>query len=624
MSSTEVPLVSFESDGEAAVLDYNVPQTRSYPATGTTVLDIPNNWFSPKDSRDIPTKRILDDLDSEAISRRVTDALNSTTFDPILPIMGGPDPMRNRGVSTAVSNMVRHDDQSQPIRRVRTQLRNEGLDEDTINTIIDTIQPEIRGGGSGSRSITDGGTIASVASLSQSELLDHIESRDHLSTISYMTQIRSVRPADIVDQLEKGKLSMLRRTLYGEFELQFVPLPQRPQPRLCLLETYRISNYLGNYGAGRTVETFPLFPGEETTITVESHREHERQRQEASSIFDSFTRESATEFEHQVQEEMGSTTRFEVSSGTEVGMNQSVGATVPVKGIPIGAEAGVEMSSSIESSFMREDTANRVTNAVDRHATSATSKREVNVETSESTTERVGERTATERRIENINVSRTLNIVFRELNQEYVTLFHLVDVKLCYYTGDPNATQVIPLYRMDNLLEDVLDSSEEVDGTPVTTLVRRRVINELNHLFDYADNEHSFIEAVTRNDETYHRIRKDMTTQYRDEATGTTISAPGIIYGATKNTLGTGGVIVEALLGHGEGLDSYSIGLQREAVKARERENELSQEMVARSELARNIINVSDIERGTEMANRFAKVFPPIATKDRRENGDET
>ena len=71
----------------------------------------------------------------------------------------------------------------------------------------------------------------------------------------------------------------------------------------------------------------------------------------------------------------------------------------------------------------------------------------------------------------------------------------------------------------------------------------------------------------------YLRMRKDYTSTFIDEASGTRITVPGVIMSANTHIPGTEGVIVEALLGHGDGLDSYSHGLQEQAVRARELEN---------------------------------------------------
>jgi hypothetical protein len=68
----------------------------------------------------------------------------------------------------------------------------------------------------------------------------------------------------------------------------------------------------------------------------------------------------------------------------------------------------------------------------------------------------------------------------------------------------------------------------------------------------------------------------------------------------------TEGIIVEALLGQGEGLDTYSKGLQEQAVRAKTIENDRQDAAVQREKLAQSVI----AEEATTKADLFAKVFP--------------
>ena len=49
---------------------------------------------------------------------------------------------------------------------------------------------------------------------------------------------------------------------------------------------------------------------------------------------------------------------------------------------------------------------------------------------------------AIEREIENINLSRTLNFVFRQMNQKFVTMLHLTDVRVAFFNGDGAPAQL--------------------------------------------------------------------------------------------------------------------------------------------------------------------------------------
>lgn len=213
------------------------------------------------------------------------------------------------------------------------------------------------------------------------------------------------------------------------------------------------------------------------------------------------------------------------------------------------------------------------------------------------------------REIENVNVSRTLNLVFRQMNQEFITLFHLVDFRLAYTNGYPQSYREVPLSKMEDLLDEVLVGT--ASGTDVREKVEGNIVDSLKKIHDYRDSVQSdFVVQETRDGYTYRRVDTDKTMTYTDEATDTEITVPGIITAATKNTLRTDGVIVEALLGKGEGLDAYSQGLQTESVRQRRLENDLREAEVKRNDLARTIVEDGD----TDAAELFAQVFPEPAS----------
>jgi hypothetical protein len=65
-----------------------------------------------------------------------------------------------------------------------------------------------------------------------------------------------------------------------------------------------------------------------------------------------------------------------------------------------------------------------------KHAAQASAKRDVQVNNDYTSKVETGEETSIEREIQNINVGRTLNFAFRQMNQEFVSILHLVDVRL--------------------------------------------------------------------------------------------------------------------------------------------------------------------------------------------------
>ena len=58
------------------------------------------------------------------------------------------------------------------------------------------------------------------------------------------------------------------RSMGGSLRLRFVKMPEDPEPRLILVETYKLTSFPGDYGAGTTIKTFSLLPKEETEISI--------------------------------------------------------------------------------------------------------------------------------------------------------------------------------------------------------------------------------------------------------------------------------------------------------------------------------------------------------------------
>jgi hypothetical protein len=205
---------------------------------------------------------------------------------------------------------------------------------------------------------------------------------------------------------------------------------ESPRPRIYLIETYRLSSFLGSYGAGQVAKTFTLLPGEKTRISVKTFTKTEQQRKSASSILDSSTEESADEFEPSLQEETSNTDAcqetFEYHAEAEANASWGFGSAKVSGGVKGGTNAA------------REEFAKNVSNSVNKHAAKASAKRDIQINTSYEVKEETGEETSIEREIENINLSRSLNFVFRQMNQEFISPLHLVDVRVAFSTATPS------------------------------------------------------------------------------------------------------------------------------------------------------------------------------------------
>lgn len=393
--------------------------------------------------------------------------------------------------------------------------------------------------------------------------------------------------------------------------------------RLIIAEQYQLSSYLGNYGAGRTLKTFSLLPGEKTKISVRTYSQDETTSKSASSILDSFTETSAEDFQKSMETEQSDQTAYKESFNYKVGVQAkaswgfgSAAATAEVSGGTNGA---------------REEFAKNITNAVQKHAASASSKRDVQINTSYETKSTTSEENSIVRDIQNINVSRTLNFVFRQMNQEFITLLHLTDVRIGFFELKSvivdGVEDEVPVYReatlpqLDALLMDVIVPEKHAE-------VRAAILHQLMHIFDYQDRHHCFVEDVVMKDaqgndipySNYLRVKKDYQSQYTD-VSGNHITVNGIIIAANKHVLRTEGVVVEAILGQGNALDDYSENLQKEAIQAKKLSNDLLIKQIKRESLAQQI--VTDVR--SDRADVYAKVFaaPAEATTSTTEAAAE-
>jgi hypothetical protein len=405
-----------------------------------------------------------------------------------------------------------------------------------------------------------------------------------ISTLPAGHLVTALDPNEVASMLQAGRRLSLFTSMYGTPRHKYLSEPAKPTPTILLVETYRLASYLGIYGAGRVVKTFSLLPGERTKISVRTFLKSEEDRKNASSILDSCTEESAIDFEETVADEQSSKETFEKSFQyyAEAEAKASWGfGSAKVKG---GVKGG--------SNSAREEFAKNTTTVTNKHAQKASAKRDVQINTSYEVKETEEEETSTEREIENINLSRTLNFVFRQMNQEFVTVLSLVDVRVAFFNGYPETRREVALYDLDALLEEYILPANRAQ-------VRQEIQNELDTILDFQGNvQTGFVasRSITQG-ATYLRVDTQRTSIFTDPITGTSVTVPGIILSVTRNVMRTEGVIVEALLGVGDALDEYATSLQKLEVQRRRAEAASVQAQSDRAELLNDLVRNGDETR---------------------------
>ena len=405
------PLLELDPDGTPTVLAYSLPEPTTYRGRHIIQLDYPESSFTNKaktHTNKAETQSAADEPSSDALPR-LQEALKQAYlhgyFDPqhFPNVLGGNDEISLQGIQFA--------------------LRDLG--------VVDTryTKPQIASG---------------------SAILETY-------TIEFSQAAQT-----ILDYSRGGKRLTFYRDLSGQTNYRFIHYRSAIKPSLLLVEYYRLTSFTSEYGAGRTIKTFSLLPGEKTRIKIRSFRRSELTMKQSSSIVDSTSQETETEFMKSIlheqgnQDDINSSYEYRAETGAEASGSWGWG------------NASVEASGGISgvTNSSRNEFGKNVSDAVTQNVARASSKRDIHIDTAMDYHRTEEEEDSIERTLENVNVSRTLNFAFRQLNQEYITLLHLVDVRVAFYNGQPESTYEVPLSDLDRLLKqyvvpqgDVIDSS---------------------------------------------------------------------------------------------------------------------------------------------------------------------
>jgi hypothetical protein len=440
---------------------------------------------------------------------------------------------------------------------------------------------------------------------------DHTGAAIVASNKKISTSLSGIKIDEVSQQLKAGSKLNIYRNMFGELTSNYIPIkPTVIRPRIVLVETYKLSTFLGSYGAGRTIKTFSLLPGEKTKLSIKTYHKTESTRNEASSILDSFTKESSEDFEESVSSENSAKQNqeesFEYHAEAEASASWGWGDAKVSSGVKGGSNAS------------REEFSKNVQNATSKHANKASAKRDVQINTNSEVKEQAGEETEIVREIENINVSRTLNFVFRQMNQEFITLLHLTDLRLAFFNGEGQAKVEFTLPELDQLIEEYI-----VDDSAKRKEVKDSILNQLLFIKDYKDNQPNgvdefgvatnkpFIQKKELTDinnnkvAEYYQFSKDQYSKYTDQ-NRREIIVEGIIISSKRNVMRTDGVIVDSILGQGDALDKYSQCLQEETIREKQLSNALKEKEIARQELAASLIQNGE----TDKTKLFALLYP--------------
>lgn len=446
--------------------------------------------------------------------------------------------------------------------------------------------------------------------------------RDHHSAKS---AIADLDPQVFLTNWIMGRRLDLVRRKRGRFAYRFIPAPlEAPAARLMLVETYRLSAFLGDVGQGQVVRTFSLMPGENASFSVSTFKETTTTAQSASSIFDSYNQSAQDSFERA----LGTDNSTETSEAAELDFYADADVKERWGTGNADVSAGLSGSGSISHSNFYQQT----TNAVRSHAAEASSARNVEVDTSYTVQTAENRQTSLTREVRNINNGRTLDLIFRQLGQEYLTLLHLVDLRVGYYDPTPGSFRAVALSELDGLLDAVL-----VDDAALKLTYKQTIINQAYAVASQREVNGSSSFIVCRDRSTGALIPEPnlaaitagqafavdancVTDYYYPQRSDVVLKVAGIVMAHTEAVMRTDNVVAEAWVGASVALDPFSQGLQIQQLQRGKTENDFRAAEAAKLDQANAIVAAGDQAK----AAVYAQVFPAPRVNNNVLYADET
>lgn len=385
--------------------------------------------------------------------------------------------------------------------------------------------------------------------------------------------------------------------IMGNQKIEFRQQPASAVPRLTVIEHYRVNTYLGDYGAGETVKTFTLLPGEKTTISIKSYKQTTQSKKDYQNVIDSLTKDSTQELEKMLQ--IDSLQSHTESGGYNMASQSGSGLNIPLFGGKGAASFSSSSSNGVTMNGLRAENIKLLANAISKQVQKSVVSRKLDINTETSTSETTSTETSIVRILENINKSRVLNFVFRQLNQELITITYLDDVSFVYTNGYEETKQVVKVDGLLALLKSIFNNTTDADN------VFKDIVDQYYSVYDYTGTRQTFYEKRTENVYDSATGSVKFTEDYFRKNTGLSMTAEGItvngiIKSVESRVLPTDSVIVDALLGQGEALDCFNLKLQDAAVVQANLEN------VAKQQAIDIIEGLTD---ATEKATLYKKVF---------------
>jgi hypothetical protein len=385
-------------DTSAPILNYNLPQKTCFPSNGFIPIPIPESYFDAS-FLDAPAGSpwaIAEAMSLEQITATIRkDAMGSSA--PILLLNAQLLKRRNGTIRFLTDGGIKY---------LATNLQAE-----TYVVGDSTMRVSRLGGESGSGS--------SAASNNSNGM--HTGRINHLSALPTFPpekiQIAGFTLEFLAAQVADGLIPEVYMEFGGRIAIRFLPKPEA-KPTITVVEHYKTCSFLGDYGAGKTVRTFSLLPGESTSITVKSYRDKTSSYVKSSATnsneysstyyaddetstairsenaLDSFSQHSADQLQSYVEDQEGTSegSQTQVAGSTQFGSGGGSQGGINLIGL-IQFQTGSSNQSSTATSAMsnqiRETMTNHLSGALEAHVNESNVYRDLEVNTTTGNTANV-------------------------------------------------------------------------------------------------------------------------------------------------------------------------------------------------------------------------------------------
>jgi hypothetical protein len=387
------------------------------------------------------------------------------------------------------------------------------------------------------------------------------------------------------------------RNFNDEMVYEFIPVPKGYGPTLLVLLDTRICSYYGDIGGGQVVRTFSLMPGESTYVSIDTYKKTSQQEEDTSSIFDSSNQSARESFQNSLNLEGGvdmdlsAALDFHASAETKL---RWIEGNLDVKG-SIGASIQAKIQTHLQV----------VSNSMSSHANERSTERNVEVNTNYTVTSESGSNTAITREFKNINNSKTLNIIFKQMNQQFVVQHILTNIRIGYFDPAPGSYRTVQLSQLDDLLKEVLIDNPVTQLEYKTQIITAAYAAASMGIASYQVQDFIKQRDVVSGAISDISIQTDGTPQVLANreyfinpaalssfvVAGDEIHAPGVVLSTDYFTMKTDNVIADLELGEYLGLDTYAESLRTQAVLREEALNASIEVANRRTATALEILN---------------------------------